>query len=211
MWGRKRLCFVSTNGTVNLYDDTELGGIADETTDDNGAVSTVAITDEITTRGYNLQTPERKKWHAARVNVQTLDASFTAKAQVDGVEEKTTITTITPDRAKYDKPFYQADYTVSNVNDDFNVPYRQDYSVSMSNSDSIWLSKQVNGNWTDAANAVSTVKINPNHRQETTHKLRLKDEGRYSQIQIESSGGSTNITSVLVDGLLKENIMRKES
>jgi hypothetical protein len=211
VWGRKRLCFVSTNGTVNLYDDTELGGIADETTDDNGAVSTVAITDEITTRGYNLQTPERKKWHAARVNVQTLDASFTAKAQVDGVEEKTTITTITPDRAKYDKPFYQADYTVSNVNDDFNVPYRQDYSVSMSNSDSIWLSKQVNGNWTDAANAVSTVKINPNHKQETTHKLRLKDEGRYSQIQIESSSGSTNITSVLVDGLLKENIMRKES
>jgi hypothetical protein len=81
----------------------------------------------------------------------------------------------------------------------------------MSNSDSIWLSKQVNGNWTDAANAVSTVKINPNHKQETTHKLRLKDEGRYSQIQIESSSGSTNITSVLVDGLLKENIMRKES
>ena len=206
VWGRKRLCFVSTDGTINLYDDIDLGGIKDETTAADGAVTMVAITDELTTRGYNLGTPQRKKWHAARVNVQTLASTFTASAQVDGVEEQTVISTIATDPTKYDKPFYQADFVATNANDDFNVPYRQDYSVTLGSSDEIWLSKQVSGSWTD-----STVGINPDFHQESTHKLRLREEGRYAQVKIESSEGSTRLASVLVDGLPRNQFMRKET
>ena len=206
VWGRKRLCFLGYDGTINLYDDIDLGGIKDETTDAAGAVTNVAISDELVTRGYNLGTPDRKKWHAARVNVQTLASTFTASAQVDGVEEKTVISTVTTDRTKYDKPFYQADFVATNVNDDFNVPYRQDYSVSLGASDEIWLSKQVSGSWTD-----STVGINPDFHQESSHKLRLREEGRYTQVKIESSQGSTRLTSVLVDGLPRQNFLRKET
>lgn len=216
VWGRKRLCFVSTDGTINLYDDEALGGIKDETTDADGAVTMVAITDELTTRGYNLGTPERKKWHVARINVQTLASTFTVSAQVDGVEEKTVISTVSTDRTKYDKPFYQADYVATNVNDDFNVPYRQDYSVTLSGDENaaagqFWLSKQVGGSWTDGVGATSTVSINPDFHQESSHKLRLREEGRYTQVKIESSEGSTRLASVLVDGLPRNQFLRKET
>ena len=211
VWGRKRLCYVSTDGTINLYDDNDLGGIADETTNADGLVSMTSITDELITRGYNFKTPDRKKWHAARVSTQTLGSSFTIKAEVDGIEENTTLSTITPDRAKYDKPFYKANFTTSNVNDDFNEPYRQDYSISLSSdSDPFWISKQVDGSWTDGFDAVSTVSVNPDNHQESVNKVRMKDEGRYSQITIQSNLGSTKVTSVLVDGLVRNNILRKE-
>jgi len=216
VWGRKRLCFLGYDGTINLYDDIELGGIEDETVDSAGVRSTTPITDELVTRGYNLGTPDRKKWHAARVNVQTLASTFTASAQVDGVEEQTVISTVTTDPTKYDKPFYQADYVATNVNDDFNVPYRQDYSISLSGdanaaAGQLWLSKQVGGSWTDGEGATPTVLINPDFHQESSHKLRLREEGRYTQVKIESSQGSTRLASVLVDGLPRNQYLRKET
>ena len=216
VWGRKRLCFLGYDGTVNLYDDIDLGGIEDDTVATTGVRSSTPITDELTTRGYNLGTPDRKKWHAARVNVQTLASTFTASAQVDGVEEQTVISTITTDPTKYDKPFYQADYVATNANDDFNVPYRQDYSVSLSGDENaaagqLWLSKQVGGSWTDGEGATPTVLINPDFHQESSHKLRLREEGRYTQVKIESSQGSTRLASVLVDGLPRNQYLRKET
>ena len=211
VWGRKRLCYVSSDGAIYLYDDNDLGGIADEAVNADGLISVNNITDEITTRGYSLKTPERKKWHSARVNTQTLNSSFTIKAQVDGIEETTSLSTITTDRAKYDKPFYQSDFVTSNVNSDFNVPYRQDYSISLSSdTDPFWLSKQIDGSWTDGFDVASTVSVKPDNYQEATHKVRMKDEGRYSQITIQGNSGSTKVTSVMVDGLLRKNIFKKE-
>ena len=94
----------------------------------------------------------------------------------------------------------------TNANDDFNVPYRQDYSVALGASDELWLSKQVSGSWTD-----STVGINPDFHQESTPKLRLREEGRSAQVKIASRAGSTRLASVLVDGLPRNQFMRKET
>ena len=97
------------------------------------------------------------------------------------------------------------------VNSDFNVPYRQDYSISLSSdTDPFWLSKQIDGSWTDGFDVASTVSVKPDNYQEATHKVRMKDEGRYSQITIQGNSGSTKVTSVMVDGLLRKNIFKKE-
>ena len=41
--------------------------------------------------------------------------------------------------------------------------------------------------------------------------LRLREEGRYTQGKIESSEGSTRLASVLVDGLPRNQYLRKET
>jgi len=223
--GKKRLCYLGYDGTINLYDDDEYGGLEDEVVSAAGVVSTNPILDSLTTRGYNLKTPDRKRWHSARISLNSLNVNMTTSATVDGVEEKTAIQTISTINTKYDKPFYKADFVATNVNDDFFDPYRQDYSVTLANdSDTFWLSKVSAGvcnlsqytNQTDCENNggqwgyVDTQGFNPSLEQESVHKLRLNESGRYVQIVTEGTQGSNGLTSIVVDGLPKNTVLKKE-
>jgi len=190
VWGKKRLCYLDYNGNIGLYDDTELGGLTDETVANN-IVSGTQIADQIQTRGYSINTTGRKHWHSATINVQTLNSQFNTQATVDGAKETVAVKTVTFDRTKYDKPFYAPDYDATNVNDDFNTPYRQDYSI--------------NGTFWPKTNGVF-----PDLHQESSHKLRLNEKGRYVQLVVNGTQGRTKVSSVVVDGLPKDKILRKE-
>ena len=209
--GRKRLCFLDQNNTISLYDDDDFGGLKDESVNTTAAIAAstnrgktvlTAISDKLVTRGYNLKNMERKRWHSARVCTQSLNPSFTVRALVDGVEENEIVKgPITFDRSKYDKPFYQADFVTSNVNQDFNTKYRQDYSIMLtSDSDALWLSK-------DNADGAG---VYPDQMQEAQNKVRLKQEGRYIQIDVRNTQGKIKVNSVLVDGLQKSMNINKE-
>jgi len=199
--GRKRLCFLDENNTINLYDDEEFGGLVDQTLNADGTLTNYGIEDKLVSRGYNLKNMERKHWHAARVCTQSLNPSFTMRATVDGAEETETVKgPITFDRTKYDKPFYQADYVGSNVNQDFSTKYRQDYSVVLSDSDSLWLS----------SNNADGPGVFPDLHQESQNKVRLKADGRYVQIDVRNTQGSLKINSILVDGLQDRMNLNKE-
>lgn len=223
--GKKRLCYLGHDGTINLYDDEEYGGLEDETVSAAGVVSSSPILDSLTTRGYNLKTPDRKRWHSSRVSLKSLNANFTTSATVDGAKEKSTVRAITTDNTVYEKPFYKANYVATNLNDDFFEPYRQDYSVTLTNdSDVLWLSKESAGvcnltqytNQTDCQNNggkwgwVDTQGFNPSLEQESVHKLRLNETGRYVQITVDGEKGSTGLTSIVVDGLPKNQVLKKE-
>ena len=187
--GKPRLCYLDYNGNVGLYDDVDLGGITDESISNN-IVSGSVITDQLVTRGYNLKTTGRKLWHQAKVNVKTLNSQFNTEATVDGAKETVAVKSITFDKTKYDKPFYAADYDVTNVNDDFNTPYRQDYSI--------------NGTFWPKTNGVF-----PNLHQESSHKLRLNERGRFVQVVVNGTQGSTKVTSIVADGLPNNEFLRK--
>ena len=199
--GRKRLCFLDENNTINLYDDEEFGGLVDQTLNADGSLTNYGIEDKLVSRGYNLKNMERKHWHAARVCAQSLNPSFIMRATVDGAEETETVKgPITFDRTKYDKPFYQADFVASNVNQDFSTKYRQDYSVVLSDSDSLWLS----------SNNADGPGVFPDLHQESQNKVRLKADGRYVQIDVRNTQGSLKINSILVDGLQDGMNLNKE-
>tara|TARA_R100000808_G_scaffold1169_2_gene5505 strand:- start:1784 stop:4177 length:2394 start_codon:yes stop_codon:yes gene_type:complete len=205
--GRKRLCFLDENNTINLYDDEEYGGVVDQTLNADGSLTNYNIEDKLVSRGYNLKNMERKHWHAARVCAQSLNPSFTVRATVDGAEETETVKgPITFDRTKYDKPFYQADFVATNVNQDFSTKYRQDYSISLAEDGStaagqLWLSK-------DNADGPG---VFPDLHQESQNKVRLKADGRYVQIDVRNTQGSLKISSILVDGLQDKMNLNKDT
>tara|TARA_Y100001938_G_scaffold78_2_gene98 strand:- start:1655 stop:4000 length:2346 start_codon:yes stop_codon:yes gene_type:complete len=191
VWGKQRLCYLNYDGAIGLYDDGELGGLKDEALTGNQITQSV-ITDKLVTRGYNLKTTDRKHWHEARVNVQTLDSAFNTEATVDGAKETVSVKSVTFDRTKYYKPFYAADYDTTNVNDDFNTPYRQDYAVI--------------GDFRPKTNGVF-----PDLHQESSHKLRLNERGRFAQVVVNGTKGSTKVTSIVVDGLPSTQFFRKDT
>jgi hypothetical protein len=99
------------------------------------------------TRGYTGtdpgdQSPEAcairnavKIWQRATLALSTWFPEFSVLALTDGVEEETTIADgQTADRTQYYRPAFATPYDETNVNDDHAVPYREDYSVVLSDA-----------------------------------------------------------------------------
>jgi hypothetical protein len=121
------LFFLSTDGTINLYDDPVYSGFVDEvvgldnTATSFGAVTYNQISDEVTTRGYLCGIDEPKRFKRVNINCKTWNPSFTVSSLTDGIEEETTRTmsafnTLGAkafDRTKYTKPFHKSDYAAA--------------------------------------------------------------------------------------------------
>lgn len=89
------------------------------------------ILTEIQTRGYVFSELGIKQCRSVRLMLETLDATWTVLSLTDGWNEQTTLKSgRTHDRSRYVK-WGQTDYVVTNTNDDFDVPYRQDYAVKL--------------------------------------------------------------------------------
>jgi uncharacterized membrane protein YiaA len=50
----------------------------------------------------------------------------------------------------------------------------------------------------------------PNLHQESSHKLRLNERGRFVQVVVNGTQGSTKVTSIVADGLPNNEFLRKE-
>jgi hypothetical protein len=89
----------------------------------------------LVTRGYRRQGDELSGPGRLNLDVQTWNPSTSLSLLSDGVNEETTLfADRTRSRTTYYRPFNQTAYDQTNVNDDFSVPHRQDYSIAPTSS-----------------------------------------------------------------------------
>ena len=112
--GANRLMYLTTDGFINLYDDRHLSGYADEKST-SGVISHEQISHEMTTRGYDCETSQYKRFRQGRLQLNTWSPTMTATAEYDGIGESEDVWSGSKafDRTKYDRPFNKADYTTT--------------------------------------------------------------------------------------------------
>ena len=179
----ERLFFAGNDGYINLVEEGFSGDESfDGTTDSQLGVA--AINCDITTRGYQSMDPNSRLIKKGRVNLKTWNPQFSVKMLTDGIEEsQTVIGDRTKSRTRYYRPAYQADYVVSNANDDHATPYREDYSVQLT-----------------TAGIAPETGVDPNRMQETQETFSASPRrGRYGQVSISNTQGRVKVTGVNLD------------
>lgn len=178
--GGIRVGFVSDDGFFNLYED----GFLDMTGDAAGNISHHSILDELVTRGYGGSVAGFKRLKVMRYSIATWWPTITMLAQTDGVQEYQLLTPspLAFDRTRYRFPFNAPPYVVSNVNDDYLVPGREDYSLAL------------NGDTVDFKSGVDL-----DRHQETEDAIRLSGTGRYVQLIFRSSRGRLIVRAVEIE------------
>ena len=199
--GAKRLFFVSTRGTINLYDDYEFGGFYDQTVETDsssvnyGNVSQSNISDKLVTRGYSGGVTWPKNWRELLCETATNNPQFTITTAHDGVGETDSLATnSTFSRTIYDRPFGKADYVESNTGDDYLTKFRQDYSWDC---DTGILSQNLGAG------------IDPDKKQTHLNHYRMFGNGRFMQVTISNSRGRMEIANVGVKGIKGQHIGRR--
>jgi hypothetical protein len=117
--------FLSTNGvlpsvvTVGVWADVRY-------------FTSQAIRHRFITRAYTDEQLKLQDFHWLMVDFQTWDPSLDISVLPDGVNETGfTKTGLTKSRARYYRPAHTPDFVKTNVNDDFNTPHREDYSIAL--------------------------------------------------------------------------------
>ena len=200
--GAKRLFFVSTKGTINLYDDYNFGGMYDQTVetdsseDSYGNVSQANISDKLVTRGFTGGAIFPKNWREVICETATNNPQFTITTAYDGVGETDSLASnATFSRTVYDRPFGKADYVEANTNDDYLTKWRQDYSW---NCDTGIVGLKLAGNG-----------IDPDKKQTHLNHYRLFGNGRFMQVTISNSRGRMEVANVGVKGIKGQHIGRR--
>lgn len=201
--GAKRLFFVSTKGTINLYDDYTYGGMYDQTvvtdssSDNYGNISQSNITDKLVTRGFTGGSVIPKNWRDVICETATNNPQFSVSVAFDGVSETLSgstnglVTGKTFSRTTYDRPFGKADYVESNAGGDYLTKFRQDYSWNC-----------------DTATNFDTA-IDPDKKQTHLNQYRLFGNGRYMTVTISNSRGCLDVATVGVKGIKGQAIGRR--
>lgn len=162
------------------------------------------IATRLVTRGYRaMQNAElrgqnehggTRKWKRGGLVLGTWDPSVTVTARVDGVsEEKLIFAGRTKERTRYFAPYGKRAWDATNVNDDWETKYREDYSVMLpgglggtepEDASEIWLGE---------------LGVNFEQHQEYAERFRVGLEGRWLQLVIENDRGRCEVRGVEVE------------
>lgn len=123
--GAVRLGFATTDGFLTLYED----GYTDHTGDDDGNLTYSPVRSVVRTRGYLGRVPGLKRFRRLVARVQTWNPSYSVALATDGAFESATKATTTKDRTRYVRPHDASPWVATNANDDWETPYREDYSA----------------------------------------------------------------------------------
>jgi len=125
--GAERLHFLHKDGYLYLYED----GFFDHVADASGIITYTSIPMKFRTRGYGAKASLRRKKHERMAAVvRTWWPTYSVTAVFPGqAERQALVTNKTTDRTKWVRPYGKADHVTSNVNDDYNDPNREDYSM----------------------------------------------------------------------------------
>jgi hypothetical protein len=182
--GEKRLGFVSSTGFICLYED----GRADEVgTVVEGAdvIQRTEIQTELVTRAYGGRLAGVKQFGTLGGKMATLDPVYEVLLRHDGVNEEWARATVTKDRTRYYRPVGAAPYQADNANDDFLVPYRQDYSLYWPATGLIFKTK-------DSVIALELL-------QEFEESWDFRHRGQYLQAVLRSTRGHLSVGGLMVD------------
>lgn len=119
-----RLGYVSTDGFLYQLDF----GIYDETGESSGEVTRHEIAWRWRSRGYGGRAAGVKHFAELRARIRTHGSQHAVRVVQDGIEEETLLPTRTRTRTKWHRPHGRADWDETNAGDDFNDPWRMDYS-----------------------------------------------------------------------------------
>jgi len=202
--GKRRLFFLSTDGFINLYDDTLTDcGFVDEVPNpnDSGLLSVAQINDEIVTRGYSAGNITTKKWKSAEIQVETSDPNFVVRTQFEGPEENdlelTPVGGKTLSRTKYSRPFDKVDYAQTMANNDFSTKFREDYSVKLAHNSETG-GVDIASGWTGT--------FDPDIHQTSSHKYRYRGDSRFVQLKISNTNGRVGLIGTKVGAVPGENL-----
>lgn len=176
--GVERLVFADESGYIHYYDPASLY--------DKNTITgqTYQVATDVTFRGYTCGSPDHKQWTDAHFEFASWNPTYSIEVEFDGVNEKQVLATgQTKSRTTYYK-YGQPDYVVSNVNNDFLNPYREDYSTSGS-----------------TLTRCNTSGIKVGIHQVYVQKARLRRHAATVQPRVTTSQGSLNITSSKVVGI----------
>ena len=206
--GAQRLFFVGTDGYINLIEENTTGDDVQDATATDG-LKQEEITSYLLTRGYGGTDVDHRNIRTAVLGVGTWNPKYTVKAKPDGVlEADTLVTDRAKDRTTYYRPFDADAWVRSNLNDDFNTPYREDYSVVMDEDKGVLLTEDSNtlaqensggllsedslGGFNLGTNGVAF-----NYMQETLEPFSLSPRAaRYTQMEVTNTQGIIAVKQV---------------
>lgn len=185
--------FVATNGVLPSVVTTGTAPFLDAHS--GNEIQSVPVPQELITRGYKMQTLDRKRYLELVGSLNTWRPNFTLSVIVDGVAAETTYAPgVTRSNTSYDvhgKP----DWSPNNVNLDHGQRGRQDYSVSCDLSDAT-------GNLTQLGVLVGGgVGLNVDQHQEMTQRVSVSEQGSRMQLHFVNTSGRLEIQSVLAGAI----------
>jgi hypothetical protein len=208
--GIERLCCVTEDGFLNLYEESDAGDqIFAPDAWNHLSLEPIAIS--ATTRGYTGGAAGFKAGQFARLVVATLDPVYSVATRTEGVSE---LATLVKDRSRdhrtYDKPAGVPRWVPDNSNADFFTPFRQDYTIWLPSSDTpLDLSPAFS---LDVSFGVSLdlapqpIELNLDKglpvdlKQEANHPLRMvRQRGRWHQAILENTSGILELRAVQLE------------
>jgi hypothetical protein len=205
--GIERLCCVTEDGYLNLYEESDAGDQVFNSFAPN-FLGFAPIATRAATRGYTGGTAGFKAGQFARMVIATQAPRYTVRTRTEGVNEFSSLAT---DRFRdfrtYDRPAGVKRWVPDNSNADFFTPFRQDYSLyllttetplDLSTGESLDLS-------TGFALDLSPQPLQLNLdnglpvdlTQEANHSLRMvRQRGRWHQAIVENAEGILELRAV---------------
>jgi len=205
--GVERLCCVTEDGFLNLYEESDAGDqVFQPAALNNLTLAPVAI--EALTRGYTGGSMGFKAGQFARLVVATLAPEYSVESRTEGVDEISKVVTgRRRDYRVYDRPAGVKRWVPDNSNADFFTPYRQDYSVVLgadenalllSDATPLLLSTFLSLDLSPLQIGLNLDKGLPvDLKQEANHSLRLvRQRGRWHQAMVSNTEGVFELRAV---------------
>lgn len=177
------------NMTVNLMDE----GIEDEVNGDS-----IPIHDFMRSRGYTAGDPGSfKRFQRTAIGLRTFDPVATVRAISDGVNEVKELAVVTKDRTKF---YVHGHKDFDPATDDPNEPKREDYSIG---GDFELFAGEDFENLPEGPIDFlpPTGAPVPGPKQQSLERFQVRQNGRYCQIEIESTSGQCDVLGVGVDAI----------
>ena len=130
--GEERLFFLDNSGYVNLMEESDRG---DQILLSTGALGWEELETYMLSRMYDPSLRGQVRPTEEAFSLATFNPKYSVAIVFAGVNVRTTmLTDKTRSYVAYDRPFDALAWDPSNVNDDWNTPYRQDYRVPVPTS-----------------------------------------------------------------------------
>jgi hypothetical protein len=173
--GTERLVFADESGFIHNFDKDALF-------DKTHTGTAYQIETRVEFRGYTADAVEHKQWTDLHLELRNWNTRYDLSIDFDGVSEGSNVaTSATKDRTVYYKYGYSV-YNTTNVNDDFLLAYREDYSTLPV------LRTGANG-------------FRAGLHQSYAHKARLKGHASAAQPILTTDRGSLIVANVKVVGI----------
>ena len=205
--GIERLCCVTEDGYLNLYEESDAG---DQVFSPNAPnyLGLEPISIAATTRGYTGGTAGFKAGQFARLVLATQDPIYSVRTRTEGVNEEARLVADRPrDFRTYDRPPGVPRWVPDNSNADFFTPFRQDYSIWLqSTENTLLLSTEEDldlstGQPLELSAAPLELNLDKglpvDLKQEANHSLRMvRQRGRWHQAIVENAEGVLELRAV---------------